>query len=193
MHSKYLIPPILLLLLLTAGGCGGGNKPVNPTEVTTPASSPDQIKWTYQVNAISFKLGVAKDLNKYDDAPHTLLLCFYQLSDLNKFNEMTGNPAGISKLFNCTSFGPSVTQVRREFVQPGTNATITMDRAEGTKFVGVAAGYYNLQGDGATRTWQIPMDVTSTGMLWWSDTWYAPAKLDAMIILGPNEIQKVGE
>ncbi|WP_432738116.1 type VI secretion system lipoprotein TssJ [Maridesulfovibrio sp. FT414] len=182
----------LFAVFFLISGCGGNQKPVNPTTVTTPASSPDQMKWTYQINAITFNLGVDKNLNEYDGAAHTLLLCFYQLSNLSKFNELSGTSTGMEKLFNCTSFDPSVTQVQRQFVQPGRNATIVMDRAEGTKFVGVVAGYYDLQGSGS-RTWQIPMDVTETGMLWWGDTWYAPAKLDAMIILGPHEIQKVGE
>ena len=190
MRGRLLI--LLLLLLVAVCGCGGKKKPVNPTTVTTPAASPDQMKWTYQINAISFKLGVDKNLNEYDGSPHTLLLCFYQLSNLSKFNELAGTSTGVEKMLNCTSFDHSVTQVKREFVQPGRNSTITMDRAEGTKFVGVVAGYYDLQGK-ASRTWQIPMNVSETGMLWWGDTWYAPAKLDAMIILGPHEIQKVGE
>jgi predicted component of type VI protein secretion system len=124
-------------------GCGGNKKPVNPTTVTTPASSPEQMKWTYQINAISFKLGVDKNLNQYDGAAHTLLLCFYQLSNLSKFNELAGTSTGVEKMLNCTSFDHSVTQVKREFVQPGQNSTIVMDRAEGTKFIGVVAGYYD--------------------------------------------------
>ncbi|WP_027722029.1 type VI secretion system lipoprotein TssJ [Maridesulfovibrio zosterae] len=192
MRFKYSVFLIVMLLIFVAG-CGGNNKPVDPTTVTTPASSPDQMKWTYQVNAITFKLVADKKLNEYNGVPHTLMLCTYQLSNLNKFNALVSNSAGLSKLYNCTSFDPSVTQVQRTFVQPGQNATVAMDRAEGTRFVGVAAAYYDLQGGGATRTWQIPMNVTETGMLFWSDTWYAPAKLDAMIILGPHEIQKVGE
>ncbi len=192
MVFRYLML-LCILSMFVVTGCGGKPKPVNPTTVTTPAKSPDEIKWTYQTNAISLKLDVDKELNQYNGESHTLLLCVYQLSDLSKFNELAGNSTGLSKLYNCTSFGPTVTQVRREFIQPGKNTTIAMDRAEGTKFVGVAAGYYNLEGAGATRNWQIPMNVTSTGMLWWSDTWYAPAKLNAMLILGSHEIQKVGE
>lgn len=191
-RCKYLIL-LSVVFLVIAGGCGGKPKPQNPTAVTTPAASPEQMKWTYQIEAISLKLGVDKELNQYDGSPHALLLCVYQLSDLSQFNQLEGTPSGLAKLYNCTSFGPTVTQVRREFVQPGKDTTITMDRAEGTKFIGVAAAYYNLQGAGATRNWQIPMNVTKTGMFWWSDTWYAPAKLDAMLILGPHEIQKVGE
>ncbi|CCO24166.1 type VI secretion lipoprotein TssJ [Maridesulfovibrio hydrothermalis] len=182
-----------VMLLFITVSCGGKQKPVDPTTVTTPASSPDQMKWTYQTNAISFQLNVDKNLNEYDGSPHSLLLCVYQLTELSKFKELAGSTTGLGKLYNCTSFGPTVKQVKREFVQPGKNATISMDRAEGAKFVGIAAGYYDLQGGGATRTWQIPMNISETGMLFWSDTWYAPAKLDAMIILGPHEIQKVGE
>lgn len=174
-------------------GCGGEQaKPINPTTVTTPASSPAEIKWTYQLNAISLNMGVDANLNEYDGAPHTLLLCVYQLSGLIKFNELASTSTGLKSLYDCKSFDAAVTHVERIFVQPGRNATITMNRAEGTQFVGVAAGYYTLQGKG-TRIWQIPMDITTTGMLYWKDTWYAPAKLDAMLILGSHEIQKVGE
>jgi len=192
-YCKYLIL-LLFIPLFVAAGCGGGQpKPKNPTTVTSPAASPAEIKWTYQINAISFKVAADKQLNEYNGSPHALLLCVYQLSDKNKFIEMAGTSTGLTTLYDCKSFDKTVTHVERSFMQPDQNATLSFDRAEGTKFVGVAAGYYDLQGGGATRTWQIPMDTTDTGMLWWSDTTYAPAKLDAMLILGPHEIQKVGE
>lgn len=193
MYRNCLIP-LFFLLAFTLLGCGGGQPaPQNPTTVTSPAASPAEIKWTYQVNAISLTLGVDKNLNEYNGMSHTLLLCVYQLSDKNKFNEFAGTSTGLNSLLACKSFDPSVTHVQRVFVQPDQNATLSMDRAEGAKFLAVAAGYYDLQGSGATRTWQIPMETSETGMLFWKDTWYAPAKLDAMLILGPHEIQKVGE
>ena len=37
------------------------------------------------------------------------------------------------------------------------------------------------------------MKEWTTGYLMWSDTWYAPAKLEAELILGPKELQKVGQ
>lgn len=192
-YGKLLIP-LLFASALLAAGCGGGQqKPQNPTTVTSPALSPADIKWTYQINAISLILGVDKNLNEYQGAPHALLLCVYQLSSQNKFKEMAGTSTGLNALYDCKSFDASVTHVQRVFVQPSQNATLSMDRAEGTKFMAVAAGYYDLQGTGATRTWQIPMETSEKGMLFWKDTLYAPAKLDAMLILGPHELQKVGE
>ncbi|MGL1862945.1 MAG: type VI secretion system lipoprotein TssJ [Pseudodesulfovibrio sp.] len=194
MYCKSLVFIFLVVSTLVAAGCGGGQpKPKDPSTVTSPASSPAEIKWTYQVNAISMELRADKKLNEYDGSPHTLLLCVYQLSDTIKFKELAGTSTGLTKLYDCKSFDKSVTHVQRVFVQPDHNATETMDRAEGTKYVGVAAGYYDLQGGGATRTWQIPMDTTETGVIFFKDTWYAPAKLEAILVLGPHEIQKVGE
>ncbi len=183
---------VLLIFFAFLAGCGGDKEPVNPATVTTPAKSPGEMKWTYQTNAISFTVVADKNLNEYEGTHHTLLLCFYQLSTLKAFNEMARTSSGIEKLLNGTDFDPSVTLIKREFIRPGTNATLIMDRAEGTQYVGVAAGYYDVQGS-VTRSWQIPMDVSSTGMLWWGQDWYAPAKLEAMIVLGPHTIQKVGE
>lgn len=184
---------LVIVVAFVLCGCGGDPKPKDPSTVTSPASSPSEIKWTYQVNAISLKLRVDENLNLYNGQPHTLLLCVYQLSDMNKFNDLAKTSTGLSKLYECKSFDKSVTHVQREFIQPGHNATLSMDRAEGSKYLGVAAGYYDLQGGGATRTWQIPMDTEESGMLWWSDTTYAPAKLEADLVLGPHEIQKVGQ
>lgn len=189
----YLLISLVFVVALMVAGCGGGQpKPKDPTTVTSPAKSPAEIKWTYQVNAINLELRVEKNLNEYGGLPHTLLLCAYQLSDKNKFNELAGNPTGLTKLYDCKSFDSSVTHVQRIFVQPDHNATISMNRAEGSKYLGVAAGYYDLAGS-STRVWQIPMNTDESGMLWWSETTYAPAKLDAILILGPHEIQKVGD
>ena len=182
---------ICIVLLVSIVACGGKEKQ-DPATVVTPASSPEQIKWTYQTNAIHLNLRVDDKLNQYNNSSHTLLLCIYQLSRKNKFAELAKTSTGVSKLINCMSFDATVADVQRIFVQPGRNSTLELDRAEGARFVGVAAGYYNLEGQ-ATRTWQIPVKTWTTGFWPFSDTWYAPAKLDADLILGPHQIQKIGE
>ncbi|MGL1932059.1 MAG: type VI secretion system lipoprotein TssJ [Desulfotalea sp.] len=182
-----------IAVMLVVTGCGGSKPPPNPATVTTPASSPAEMHWTYQIGAISLTLEADKKLNEYNNSPHTLLLCVYQLSDVSKFTEMTTSKSGLTSLYDCKAFDASVKKVSREFVQPDSKKTLVLDRAEGAIHLAVAAAYYDLQGDGTTRTWQVPMDISETGSLWWSDKLYAPGKLEAILLLGSNEIQKVGE
>lgn len=192
LHGLWAITICAAIFLV--GGCGGGKPPPqNPSTVSSPALSPAEIKWTFQPGGITLTLGVDRYLNQSGEAAHTLLLCVYQLTTKGRFEELATTPTGLGTLFDCKGFDASVTHVQRVFVQPSHNATLTLDRAEGTKFLAVAAGYYEPLAGGVTRTWQIPMETSEKGMLFWKDTLYAPAKLEAMLILGPNGIQKVGE
>ena len=80
----------------------------------------------------------------YEQNAHTLALCVYQLKSPNAFNELAKNQDGLVKLMGCSKIGDTVTSVQRLILQPAELRTVTMDRAEGTQYVGIVAGYYNL-------------------------------------------------
>lgn len=189
----HVLPLMAVIILLSTLGCSGMKPPSNPAELTTPASTPAEVHWTYQTAAISLTLKSHNQLNEYDGFSHALLLCVYQISDISKFSQMAATDSGLTHLYNCKGYDASVKKVRRIFVQPGTKTVLTFARAEGAQHLAVAAAYYDLQKDGATRTWPIPLDTSKTGILWWRSTLYSPGKLDATLILGPHEIQKLGD
>jgi len=143
------------------------------------ASAP---KYLYEEGAINLRLKSAPDVNLYDGKAHTLLLCVYQLRDPNAFNQLFDEEDGISKLLECSRFDPSVMSSKRIVVQPGEESAKILDRSEGTKYVGIVAGYFQMEKKNIMRLMQVPL-----GMLTGS-----PKKMDIGLYLGPKEIQEIG-
>ncbi len=185
--------PCALFCCLLLAACGGKSAPPpKPYEVPQNADSPQSVKWTYMPGGLTLNYDASADLNTYEGFSHSVLLCIYQLNDPAAFNELAANEGGIHRLLACDRFDKSVVHFERRFVSPGTKATLPMDRAEGAQFVGLAAGYYDLQPGLVTRTWQIPLKVDQTGWLFWKSDVYNPGTLSMDLLLGPNTIQRMG-
>ncbi len=160
------------------------------TACFSPQHKPTQ--WTYAKDAISIKVEADPDLNFDDGAPHTLLVCIYQLSDPNGFNQLTQDQNGIYKLLNCSLFDNSVTAAKRIIVRPGQQSTVNLDRAEGSKYVAVAAGYTVLEKNRMTRMFNIPAVVETKGFFRRTRE-SRPAKLNLFLKLGPSQITTAKE
>lgn len=186
-----LLPAVMCCLLLAA--CGGSKPPPpKPYEVPQKAESPQAMKWTYAPRALTLEYTADLDLNSYDGFSHNLMLCIFQLGDTAAFEELAANEGGIRKLLACDRFDKSVVHFERRFVSPGSKATLSMDRAEGAQFVGIVAGYYDLQPGLVTRTWQFPLKVDQEGMLFWKSDVYSPGTLEMYLLFGPKSIQRMG-
>ena len=141
---------------------------------TTPPPPP-----SYERNAVQLHLVSDPNLNLFGGIPHTVVLCVYQLRDPNAFNQAMDEKEGLVKLLECNRFDPSVTYVKKVVVQPRQELTEPLDRAEGTRYVGVVAGYSQLQKERVTRFYAIPFSVFGN-----------PKPLDIDLYLGPQEIQE---
>jgi type VI secretion system VasD/TssJ family lipoprotein len=142
--------------------------------------------WEYQRHAIRLNLKGDPRLNLYQGIPHTLMVCFYQLRDPNSFTQVSEEQDGISRLLECSRFDPSVTRARSFVVQPGEQIDEALDRAEGTKYIGIVAGYY-LQKTKQTHLLQVPIvEEKEEGALV-----QKPGDLKITVRLGPQEIQEV--
>jgi type VI secretion system VasD/TssJ family lipoprotein len=148
-------------------------------------------EWRYEKEAIRLHLKSDPRLNLYEDSPHTLLFCIYQLTDPNAFNQQKEEKEGVAKLLECTRFDPSVATSKRMVIQPGQDTTLLLDRAENAKYVGVVAGYYHLQKDYATKLKQVPLQEEIKGG-WFSKTKVVkPGILKLELYLGPQAIQEI--
>ena len=140
---------ILASLLLAPLGCK--KKPL-PIEVKLPP----QPEYPFQAQAIRLRWTAAADLNLMESAPHPLLLAVYQCSDINPFIEKARDVPGLRTLLESAPVDPAVLAVNRVFVQPGEQSFLLVDRAQGARWLGLAAGYYGLRGPAATRFAPLP-------------------------------------
>jgi predicted component of type VI protein secretion system len=121
--------------------------------------------------------------------PHTLHLCLYQLKDPNAFNQLSGDEDGLYILLDCGVFDPSVTGFQRLTIQPGQQFTQSFDRAEGSRYIGIAAGYYILEKERITRFLKIPVEIKRRGLTF--RKYGVPGELDLEITLGAQQIEMI--
>lgn len=140
--------------------------------------------WNYEQDAIELNLVSDSKLNLFQKQSHSLILCLYHLKDPTGLNQLVDEKGGLAKLLDCSSFEPSVTYAKRLIIQPGQRVSEAMNRTEGSKFVGVVAGYYTLQKESSVRIYPIPVTEVEQG----STLVQKPAKLRIDLYLGSHEI-----
>ncbi len=168
-------------LLPSLPSCGGSTP---DPKLTTP-------QWTYEPGAVKLRYRADPMLNKYDEEGHSLFLCIYQLNSPNGFNNLAKTEQGLRKLLECKSFDQTVVYYENLFVEPGQDQLEFLDRAEGATYLGVAAGYNQLDPRQSTRLFQYPVEEKTEGFFTTTTT-RKPGKIFINLFLGPFGVQKVG-
>jgi type VI secretion system VasD/TssJ family lipoprotein len=145
--------------------------------------------WSYEKNAVELTFEADSQLNRYNDKAHTLQLCIYQLKDPNGFNQLKQSEDGLYKLLECGMFDGSVANYRSLNVAPGERRSILIDRAEGAKYIGVAAGYAEIQKDRITRLLEIPVVIVKEGGTFRKQKVARPDTLKTVLRLAPHQIE----
>ncbi len=171
---------VVCLMLFTLISCGG-----------SPDPKQAEPQWTYAPNFITLRYRADPMLNMYDETGHALLLCIYQLSDPNSFNSLAKSQQGLRKLLECKEFDSTVASYQRLFIQPKEDQTTSMDRAEKATFMGIAAGYNQLDPQQSTKLYQYPVTEKKEGVFT-TTTIRKPGKIFINLFLGPTGIQQVG-
>jgi len=157
---------------------------------TAVSPTPAPPEWVYETDAIHVHIKADSQLNLFQKTPHALVMCIYQLSSPNAFQELTENEEGMSKLLECSHFDDSVASSRNIVIQPGKDLTKSLDRAEGAQYIAIVAGYYVLRKEQATRFLQIPVIEeieASSGM-----KKLKPGPMTIDLFMGPHGIQEIG-
>ncbi len=197
--KKYFFVIFLFCLIATAFICSCRKAPATPPTATPSAtaspppqpvySPPPPTEWRYEKDGIRLHLKSDPQVNLFQGEPHTLVICLYNLSDPNAFNQLVGEREGLTKLLECGRFDPSATSSKRMVIQPGQEVNEAVDRAEGAKYVALVAGYYSLQKEKMVRLFPIPILEESKGLVFRTKT-SIPAILNLDLYLGPQEIQE---
>jgi len=153
---KYIV--MIELILIVFGGlfitsCGGGKKP-----------DPEP-QWLYQPKGIEITYHANNMLNEFNGASHVLQAVIYQLSDINKFMELTAYQDGLKTLLQAQNFDSSVQAVKKIFINPGEDGNLVITRAEKCKWVGIVAGFFNLTPGRVTCFFEIPHKVEKQGFI----------------------------
>ncbi|MDR0826963.1 MAG: type VI secretion system lipoprotein TssJ [Desulfovibrio sp.] len=186
----WLLFLLILPLLFAALGCGSKNPDPKPQK---ESETPDNVLWTYASKALSFHFSAAKDLNAFDNKAHSLQLCIYQLDKREAFEALAGTDDGKNSLLQCAAFDKSVKASARVFVQPGEDAVHTLDRAEGTQFVGIAGGYFESTPQQSVKLWEIAPKSTVSGSLFWKSTTYSAGSLALSLHLSAHALEDMDD
>lgn len=136
--------------------------PVTPTfhyEPITELPKTERMKAAeeaYKKDDITLEIKADPLLNRYQNNAHTVFLCIYQLKEPNGFIQLAEEDGGIAKLMECRRFDASVANAKRLVVQPGQELKDTRDRAQGARYIGLAAGYYGTGKEKMTHLEQLP-------------------------------------
>ncbi len=181
--TSYFKILIVSAAFLAVAGCT--KKP--PAPVSQPP-----YQCGYEPNAIEVYLKADPELNLFEGSPHALHICVYQLQDPNSFNQYAQDKEGLRKLLECTRFDGSFTNAKKVVAQPGREETLALARAEGTRYVGVFAGYAmldSLETKNVVRLFQVPLIVKKKGFIRRTKTTRC-GTLNINLFLGPDGIQE---
>ena len=127
---------------------------------------PDPVpQWIYQPKAIEISYHANNMLNEFNGASHVLQAVIYQLSDINKFMELTAYKDGLQTLLKGQNFDLSVQAVKKVFINPGEDGNLVLTRAEKCKWVGIVAGFFDLTPGRVTCFFEIPNKVEKQGII----------------------------
>jgi predicted component of type VI protein secretion system len=154
-----------------------------------------QPEWKFEKEAIRVHIKADHRLNLFNRKAHTLYVCFYQLSELNAFEQLTQDVPGIRKLLECKLFDDSVAAVNSKVIHAGENVTFILDRAERAEYFAIVTGYFD-ELDNARMVRRHKLQVSKHKVKFWKNEYRcSPCDLNIELSLGPNQIEysKVNE
>lgn len=171
----------------------------NYSESTVPQVAMDA--WSYETDAIRVRVIAPAQLNLYQNRPHSVVLRVIQLSDRKPYQDRAQTTFGLQEMLSLNDFSPDVLSVTQRVILPGSDQVLSIDRQQNARFVALVAGYYQLDGRGATRL--VPIvgmdDTPATSRLLSSLTFGMagevepipprPARLKMLLRLGGEQIE----
>lgn len=117
----------------------------NSSLFSAKVSEPSASVWKKQENAIILRVESVKSLNAFDNAPKALQMKVFQLSDPKAFLQAAKSASGLKHLLTTEQIDPAVLGMERLIVLPGVSQSVSLDRLEGARYIGIVLGYASLK------------------------------------------------
>jgi len=97
-----------------------------------------------QPGAITVEIDAHEDLNWFENTSNGLTLAFMQASSRQVISQLAKSSLGLQQILEGTITDPSIVQTDTFLIQPGTQLTVPVARAEMGKYFVIVAGYFSL-------------------------------------------------
>jgi type VI secretion system VasD/TssJ family lipoprotein len=157
---SYYINALLLAcaVLFGLGACAS-----TPTELVV-----EEEEWVYEVRAINMLVRAASDVNSVSGRPHSIAVGIFQMNDPNTFSSLavdqTG-PEGAFELLQKGKIDESIVNFQLISMRPGEQKKISISRAQTAKYIGVIAGYFQLNPKTDVKIFEIPVRAIKRGIV----------------------------
>ena len=131
-----------------------------PVELTV---EPDA--WEYEKRGIEISIKAPSDLNSLSGRPHSLALGVFQLNDPNTFSGLAETRVGAVELLQKGRIDDTVAHFTLINIRPGERKKVTLNRAQTAQYVGVIAGYYELNPTKDVKVFPVPLKALSRGLV----------------------------
>jgi len=146
------------------------------------------LNWSYAQQAIQLNIHADPMLNETGGQAHNLLLVVAQMEDPNAFSAFARDPELLTDLLLSDRAPEGILDIQRIYIEPGAEKTLPLNRVQSAKYVGIAAGYAQLDPARSARLYQIGVAVDSNGWVFREYT-AEPEALSIQLRLGPVGIQ----
>jgi type VI secretion system VasD/TssJ family lipoprotein len=131
-----------------------------PTELTI---SPEE--WVYEDRAITITVKAPSDLNSVSGRPHSLAIGVFQLSDPNTFSGLSVTRDGAVELLQKGRIDETVANFTIINIRPGERRIVHLNRAQSAQYVGIIAGYFELNPKNDVKLFPIPLKAQKRGLV----------------------------
>jgi type VI secretion system VasD/TssJ family lipoprotein len=131
-----------------------------PTELTI-----EDDDWVYEDRAISITVKAPSDLNSVSGRPHSLALGVFQLNDPNTFSGLSTTMDGAVQLLQKGRIDDTVANFTIVNIRPGEQRRVQLNRAKTAQYVGVIAGYFELNPKNDVELFSVPLKAIKRGLV----------------------------
>ena len=149
---KPLILSVLTLMLLACAS--------ELTELTV-----EEEEWVYEIRAINLVARASADLNSVRGRPHSLALGIFQMNDPNTFSGLSNSLTGAVELMQKGQVDESIVNFEQITIRPGEQKKVSINRAQTAKYIGVIAGYFELNPKTDVKIFPIPLRPIKRGLV----------------------------